>query len=113
MTRYVGAVIFADQSKLYLIYDGMMDVALRPLFLTEKAALEWANAGMPASNGPRDVDSSDEAVTVIPDVAETANGSGIGSHFASRASKKSMWLTGPCSFMEMVYQNGATACREF
>jgi len=112
VTSYVGAVMFADKSKLYLIYDGAMDVALRPLFLTEKAAQDWANAGMPALNRT-DTDTADEAVTVFPDAAEADKGSGFGDHFASRASRKSMWLTGSRSFMEMVYQNGATACREF
>jgi len=114
VTKYVGAVIFEDSTKLYLIYDGMLDAAMRPLFPTEKAARELLEAREPTSHRPQEVDASEEAVTVITDVAPGEDGKIclIGS-FASRASKKTMWLTGPRSYMEMMYENGATASRAF
>lgn len=113
MTGYVGAVVFGDSARLYLVYDGMADVAMRPLFPTEQAAREWLAAGMPGSREPADAVSSEETVTLIIDLAiEREGGLCQATRFVSRASKKAMWLTGPRSFMEMVYQNGATASRE-
>lgn len=114
MTRYIGAVIFEDLTRLYLVYDGMADAAMRPLFPTEKAARDWLDAGMPRVAESKDAEASEEAVTLIIDVElEKDGGLGPVARFASRASKKSMWLTGSRSFMEMIYQNGATASRVF
>lgn len=114
MTKYVGAVIFEDSTRRYLVYDGMADAAMRPLFSTEKAAQDWLDAGMPKVAGPSDAEASEESVTLIIDVTlEKDVGLGPVARFASRASKKSLWLTGPRSFMEMIYQNGATASRVF
>ena len=114
MAGYVGAVIFGDSSRLYLIYDGTLDAAKRPLFRTEKEACDWHEAGAPPLNKPNEADESDEPVTVMTDLALDENGeTGLHGSFASRASKKAMWLTGSRSFMEMIYANGATACRDF
>ena len=114
MTRYVGAAIFQDSTRLYLIYDGMLDSAMRPLFPTEKAARDWLEAGLPTLNEPNETDAFEEAVTIVTDVADAKNGvlCLIGS-FASRASRKAMWLTGSRSYLEMMYENGATASRAF
>ncbi|MEA5098586.1 MAG: hypothetical protein VB032_08645 [Burkholderiaceae bacterium] len=114
MAGQIGAVVFADSARLYLVYDGTMDIALRPLFPTEQAARDWLVAGMPVVAKPNEAEPSDEAVTVIVDLALEADGElGLAGHFPSRASKENLWLTGPRSFLEMAYQNGATACREF
>ncbi len=113
MTRHVGAVLFDDSTRLYLIYDGAADMALRPLFATEEAAQNWLQAGMPALPKPAAA-VTDEPVTVIVDVALAAEKElGLAGRFPSRASKQAAWLTGARSFLEMAYQNGATACREF
>lgn len=114
MTRHVGAVLFDDSTRLYLIYDGAADVALRPLFATEEAARDWLQAGMPALTKSDEADGTDEPVTVIVDIAPAAEKElGLAGRFPSRASKQAAWLTGARSFLEMAYQNGATACREF
>lgn len=114
MKKYVGAVVFEDSTRLYLIYDGMLDVAMRPLFPTEKTARDWHKAGAPTCNEPEEAAASEEAVTIITDVTPGEDGKIclVGS-FASRASKKTMWLTGPRSYLEMMYENGATASRAF
>jgi hypothetical protein len=111
VTKYVGAVIFTDSTRLYLIFDGAADAAMRPLFPTEKAARDWLTAGMPKINEPYEADASEEAVSIIADVTDEGSGLGSVGSFASRASKTSMWLTGPRSFLELVYENGATASR--
>ncbi len=113
MTRYVGAVLFEDSTRLYLIYDGIADAATRPLFATEKAARDWLESGMLKLSTPKDADVSEQAVTLIVDITlEGIDEIGMAGRFASRASKTAMWLTGPRSFMEMVYENGATASRD-
>jgi len=114
VTKYVGAVIFEDSTRLYLIYDGVLDAAMRPLFSTEKAARDWLEAGTSTSNGPQEADASEEAVTIIADVTPGEDGKIclVGS-FPSHASKKAMWLTGPRSYLELMYANGATASRAF
>jgi hypothetical protein len=106
VTRYVGAVLFDDSTRLYLIYDGLADAALRPLFLTEQAARDWLAAGAQITHMPDAAENSEEAVTLIADVTFEQAG------FASRASKRAMWLTGPRSFLELFYENGATASSE-
>jgi len=114
VTRHVGAVIFEDSTRLYLIYDSTMDAAIRPLFPTEKMARDWHESGASEVNRQNEAGASEEAVTIITDVALEKEGrAGLAGSFASRASKKAMWLTGPRSFMEMVYENGATACRVY
>jgi hypothetical protein len=114
VTKHIGAVLFEDATRLYLIYDGMADVALRPLFPSEKAAQDWLAAGAKVLQTPPDADMSEEAVTVIADVSQVPDrGAGSGGGFASLASKQAMWLTGPRSFLELIYENGATASREF
>jgi hypothetical protein len=114
VTMNVGAVIFEDSTRLHLIYDDTANAALRPLFATEKAARDWLQAGMPKISEPKNADVSEENVALVMDIALEKEGAlGLYGKFASRASKKTMWLTGPQSFMEMIYQNGATACREF
>ena len=114
MTKYVGAVLFHDASRLYLIFDGQADAALRPLFATPQAARAWLQQGMPKISEPLGVADSDEAVELIIDVALEQSGDlkQAGS-FASRASKSGMWLTGARSFLEMAYVNGATASRAY
>jgi len=114
VAKNVGAVIFEDSTRLYLVYDGMLDAAMRPLFATEQAAREWLEAGARGRSGPNEADVSEEAVTIITDLApDESGGLCLLGSFASRASKKAMWLTGPRSFMEMVYENGATASRAY
>jgi hypothetical protein len=114
VARSVGAVIFEDSTKLYLLYDNVANAAMRPLFPTEKAARDSLHAGAMKQTEQKDADASEEHVTLIMDIALEKEGlpsSAIS--FVSRASKKAMWLTGPRSFLEMIYENGATACREF
>ena len=114
MTRHVGAVIFEDSTRLYFIYDDTVDAAMRPLFSAEKAARDSQQAGVLKCNTPDEAGASDEVVTIISDLALEADGGlSLISNFPSRASKKAMWLTGPRSFLEMVYENGATASRTF
>lgn len=114
MTRNVGAVLFDDATRLYLIYDDAANLALRPLFQTESAARDWLASGMPMPPEPKQAKDSEEGVTLIMDIA-LEHDRALAAHirFASRASRKAMWLTGPRSFLEMAYENGATASREF
>ena len=112
MAKSVGAVIFEDSTRLYLIFDGALDTAMRPLFRTEQAAQEWLNARMPHISEPTQAEASEEAVTILMDL-ELESLPGSAGRFASRASKQALWLTGPRSFLEMAYQNGATASRAF
>lgn len=114
MSKCVGAVIFEDSTRLYLIYGGVADAAMRPLFSTEQAARDWHETGSPKVKEPDNASATEEAVTVVADVAlENSGALGLVGRFASRASKKAMWLTGSRSFMEMIYENGATASRVF
>lgn len=111
MSSTVGAVIFADTTKLYLIFDENMNTALRPLFSTEQAAREWLQSGAKPIPKPSGATTSEEPVTLIMDLELEGMGDAVS--FTSRASKQAMWLTGPRSFLEMAYINGATASREF
>lgn len=114
MTRNIGAVIFEDATRLFLIYDETANAALRPLFVSEKAARDWLRSNAPVPATPKKAAESEAAVKLIMDISLEQDKAFI-SHisFTSRASRKDMWLTGPRSFMEMIYENGATACREF
>ncbi len=114
MTRKIGAVIFEDATRLFLIYDETANAALRPLFLSEKAARDWLRGNTPTPVTPKKAAESEENVKLIMDISLEQDKAYL-SHisFASRASRKDLWLTGPRSFMEMIYENGATACREF
>lgn len=112
MSMQIGAVIFDDASRLYLIYDGMQDTALRPLFPTVQAAREWLASGLRGQTEPDEASFFEEPVTLVPDVSLEKE-IGLAGSFASQASRKSMWLTGPRSFLEMAYTNGATASRAF
>lgn len=112
MERSIGAVVFEDSTRLYLIFDGITDNALRPLFSTENAAQNWLDRGMPKTSAPEEAVASEQAVTIITDIVlERKGGSKLVGRFASRASKEAMWLTGPRSFLELIYENGATASR--
>lgn len=113
MTKQIGAAIFEDATKLYLIYDGVTDTAMRPLFFAEQAARDWLAVGMPERTAPHEVDAPDAPVTVIPDINDMEKGVASVGSFPSSASKKATWLTGPVSFLEMVYTNGATVSRVF
>ena len=109
---HVGAVAFEDATRLYLIYDSVADAARRPLFPTEVAARNWLEQGMPIMATPHEADTTEKAVTIISDVALERSGEmAFVVKFASRASKQALWLTGPRSFLELVYENGATASR--
>ena len=114
MTRTVGAVVFADSSRLYLVFDETANAALRQLFPSESAAREWlqsADKPLMAPKGPLD---AEEAVTLIMDISlEQDPNMRAAIRFASRAARQALWLTGPRSFLEMAYENGATASREF
>ncbi len=112
MARSVGAVVFEDATRLYLVFDCMTDNAMRPLFSTDRAAQDWLDRGMPNISAPKETAASEEPVTIITDIALERNSEGgLVGRFASRASKKAMWLTGPRSFLELIYENGATASR--
>lgn len=114
MTKNVGAAVFADATRLYLVFDDTMNIALRPLFPTEKAARDWLQSGTKTIPEPKHAAGSEEDITLIIDLAlESDPRLAAAARFASRASRKAMWLTGPRSFMEMAYENGATASREF
>lgn len=113
MSQQVGAVIFEDGSRLYLIFDDAHNQALRPLFASVAAARAWLDRGLPSASSPKTPE-PEEAVRLITDIALEADQTLLPHiSFASRASRQAMWLTGPRSFMEMIYENGATACREF
>jgi len=112
--KFVGAVIFEDSTRLYLIYDSATDTALRPLFATESAALNWQAQGMPKVREPDEAGATEEPVTVVMSLDMEKTGElGLSGRFASRASRKANWLTGSRSFYEMIYLNGATASRVF
>ncbi len=113
MTKQIGAALFEDGTKLYLIYDTVSDLAMPPLFFTEYAAKSWLAAGMPEKDVTSGVGVQDMPVTIVPDVNDIGENANPTGSFASTASRKDMRLTGPRSFMEMVYVNGATASRVF
>lgn len=108
----VGAAIFEDGTKLYLAYDGLADKAMQPLFATEHAARDWIASRRQNADAPTLDEAAEEPVTIMLDVTPQAQGGlGMAGSFASRASRSAMWLTGPRSFLEMAYENGATASR--
>ncbi|RJX32846.1 MAG: hypothetical protein C4516_03690 [Oxalobacter sp.] len=114
MSKTVGAVTFSDGSSLYLVFDEMLNAALRPLFPTENAARDWMQSGAKTQPEPKEAILSEETVTLMIDLTlESDPKLAAAARFASRASRKAMWLTGPRSFLEMAYENGATASREF
>ena len=113
MTKQVGAALFEDGTKLYLIYDGVSDLAMPHLFFTEHAAKSWVEDGMPEKDLMSDAGVQEIPVTIVPDASDASDDGIPAGSFASTASRKDMCLTGPRSFMEMVYANGATASRVF
>lgn len=92
MSRSIGEVRFADGSCLFLIYDGTVDSARRPLFESVEAAWEWYLNGSPDKPAPDTGEIQEETVTVVSDRAMDKK---FRSPFTSRACRKSMWLTGP------------------
>ena len=96
MSMQIGAVIFNDATRLYLVYDGMQDAALRPLFPTMQAAREWLAHGTRSQTEPDEATAFEEPVTLVPDISLEKE-MGLAGSFASQASRKSMWLTGPRS----------------
>lgn len=111
--KQIGAAIFEDGTKLFLIYDAASDMAMSPLFFTEHAAKSWLEDGMPEKDIASDGDPQKMPVTVVPNAADAGDDNIPAGSFASTASRKDMCLIGPRSFMEMVYTNGATASRVF
>jgi hypothetical protein len=91
MSRSVGEVRFADGSCLFLIYDGTIELARRPLFDSVEAAWAWYSNGSPALPEPDNGKFQEEPVTVFSDRAMDR---AFQSSFQSGACRQSMWLTG-------------------
>ncbi|MGF6658601.1 hypothetical protein QF000_000245 [Paraburkholderia atlantica] len=102
MARTVGAVDFADGKRLYLIFDRTVDIALRPLFETKGAALQWDDEQTLEYVEPTNAVQTEEAVEVLTHLGFDGDERFI---FESRASRKAMWLTGPASKLEMYDEN--------
>lgn len=68
MSRRIGAVQFSDGHRLYLIFDGTVDVALRPLFDSPDAAWSWDGKQVDFPE-PRDASTSEESIIVVRDHA--------------------------------------------
>jgi len=103
MARNLGVVEFADGHRLYLIVDGTVDMALRPLFDSSDAAWAWYADGKQLDfPEPAGASEHEEPVTVIRDLAFADD-----PHrrdlfrFESLASRAGRWLTGPCSEEEV------------
>lgn len=92
MSRSVGEVTFADGSCLFLIYDGTIELARRPLFDSAEAAWAWYCNGSVPLPEPDKGQIQEEPVTVISDRSMDKT---FQSPFQSRACRQSMWLTGP------------------
>lgn len=112
MIYQIGAVVYGDGRRQYLVFNGMMDSALRPLFETKAATQAWLAAGMPHVPAPNNAQIDALPVTVLAEADDALSPMLSVSAFSSYANKDARWLTGACSFMEMVYANGATANRE-
>ncbi|BFO07284.1 hypothetical protein LU674_001720 [Pseudomonas alloputida] len=94
MSRSVGAVDFEDGRRLYLIYDGTVGVAWRPLFETSDAAWDWYCAESVEFAEPVGAASTELPVVLTIDLHYDDQERW---KFASRASADAMWLTGPAS----------------
>lgn len=94
MSRSLAAVDFKDGLRLYLIYDGTVGVAWRPLFTTAEAAWDWYESGSLDFAEPFNAARSELPVVLTVDLNLEGEES---VQFQTRASAEAMWLTGPCS----------------
>lgn len=94
MSRSLGAVDFEDGRRLYLIYDGTVGVAWRPLFETSDAAWDWYCAESVEFAEPVSAASTELPVVLTVDLHYDGQERW---QFESRASAEAMWLTGPGS----------------
>ena len=109
MSRRIGAVQFSDGHRLYLIFDGTVDVALRPLFDSPDAAWSWYADGKQVDfPEPRDAATSEESITVVSDHLYLDDPERrVLYEFQSRASRNARWLTGPRSESESQAESDA------
>lgn len=94
MSRSVGAVDFEDGRRLYLIYDGTVGVARRPLFETSDAAWDWYCAESVEFAEPVSAASTELPVVLTIDLHYDGQERW---QFETRASAEAMWITGPSS----------------
>ncbi|WP_219096175.1 hypothetical protein [Pseudomonas sp. UMAB-40] len=92
MSRSLGAVDFEDGRRLYLIYDGTVGNARRPLFDTRQAAWDWYCAGCIEFAEPAGAVGTELSVVLTVDLHCDGQERW---QFESRASAEAMWLTGP------------------
>lgn len=94
MSRSLGAVDFEDGRRLYLIFDGTVGVARRPLFESSEAAWGWYEAENLEFAEPVDATSTELPVVLTTDLHYDGQERW---QFETRASAEAMWLTGPSS----------------
>lgn len=94
MSRSLGAVDFKDGRRLYLIYDGTVGNARRPLFETRQAAWDWYNDEAIEFAEPVGAVGTELPVVLTPDLHCDGQERW---QFESRASAEALWLTGPTS----------------
>lgn len=109
MSRRIGAVQFSDGHRLYLIFDGTVDVALRPLFDSPDAAWSWYADGKQLDfPEPLEASTSEESITVVSDHTYLDDPERRDLYeFHSRASRHARWLTGPRSESESQAESDA------
>lgn len=94
MSRSLGAVDFKDGRRLYLIFDGTVGVARRPLFESRQEAWDWYEADSVEFAEPVGAASTELPVVLTPDLNFDGQDRW---QFETRASAEAMWLTGPIS----------------
>jgi len=109
VARNLGAVEFSDGHRLYMIFDGTVDIAQRPLFDSPDAAWSWYADGKQIDfPEPLEASNSEEPVTVVKDLAYVDDPVRRDLFaFESRASRHARWLTGPRSESERQAEIGA------
>jgi hypothetical protein len=103
MSRSLGAVDFEDGRRLYLLFDGTVGCAWRPLFETQEAAWDWYCAGSIEFAEPASAAKTELPVVVIVDLHYENEDRW---KFESRASVEAMWLTGPISSEDAADERG-------
>ncbi|WP_298705565.1 hypothetical protein [uncultured Variovorax sp.] len=100
MSRNIGAVEFEDGHRMYLLVNGTVDTALRPLFDTPEEVWAWFQTGKLKDSSEPDGARLDEEVARIIMNFDWPQAQHEFSTFETRASRKAKWVTGPCSYVD-------------
>lgn len=97
MSRRIGAVEFEDGHRMYLLYNGTVDIAFRALFDTPEAPWAWYESGkLEDYREPENAAAGEEPVVLITDLTCEPHEDGL-FRFHTRASRHARWITGPNS----------------